>query len=176
MAKSNAIWGIDIGQCALKALRCVPSDEPDKITADAFDFIEYPKLLTQPDADPDQLIREAIASFFARNAVKNDSVTVGVNAPGITRFLPLPPVTGAQLPDVVTAEAKQQIPFALDQVVWETQTLPLAIYNFTQIPGGDTQALRLSIISVLLSIAALAVSEIIARRVNRRVKGHDIKH
>ena len=58
----------------------------------------------------------------------------------------------------------------------ETQTLPLAIYTFTQVPGGDTQALRLSIISVLLSIAALAVSEIIARRAYRHVKGHDIKH
>lgn len=58
----------------------------------------------------------------------------------------------------------------------ETQTLPLAIYTFTQVPGGDAQALRLSIISVLLSIAALAVSEIMTRRAHRRVKGHDIKH
>jgi molybdate transport system permease protein len=58
----------------------------------------------------------------------------------------------------------------------ETQTLPLAIYAFTQVPGGDAQALRLSIISVLLSIAALAVSEIITRRAHRRVKGHDIKY
>ncbi len=58
----------------------------------------------------------------------------------------------------------------------ETQTLPLAIYTFTQVPGGDAQALRLSIISVLLAIAALAVSEIMTRRAHRRVKGHDIKH
>jgi molybdate transport system permease protein len=58
----------------------------------------------------------------------------------------------------------------------ETQTLPLAIYTFTQVPGGDAQALRLSIIAVLLSIAALVLSEIIARRVNRRVKGHDIRY
>ena len=58
----------------------------------------------------------------------------------------------------------------------ETQTLPLAIYSFTQVPGGDAQALRLSIISVLLAIAALAVSEIMTRRAHRRVKGHDIKH
>ncbi|HYA20109.1 MAG TPA: molybdate ABC transporter permease subunit [Burkholderiales bacterium] len=58
----------------------------------------------------------------------------------------------------------------------ETQTLPLAIYTFTQVPGGDVQALRLSIIAVMLSIAALIVSEVIARRASWRVKGHDIKY
>ena len=45
----------------------------------------------------------------------------------------------------------------------ETQTLPLAIYTFTQVPGADLQALRLSILSVLLSLAALAASEMLTR-------------
>jgi len=46
----------------------------------------------------------------------------------------------------------------------ETRTLPLAIYTYTQVPGGDAQALRLSIFSVVLSLAALAFSEWLARR------------
>jgi molybdate transport system permease protein len=46
----------------------------------------------------------------------------------------------------------------------ETQTLPLAIYGATQTPGGDAQALRLSIIAVALSLVALAVSEWLVRR------------
>jgi molybdate transport system permease protein len=46
----------------------------------------------------------------------------------------------------------------------ETQTLPLAIYAYTQTPSGDPQALRLSIIAVILSIVALVVAEWIARR------------
>lgn len=46
----------------------------------------------------------------------------------------------------------------------ETQTLPLAIYAATQVPGGEAAALRLSAISVLLSLAALAASEWLARR------------
>src|SRR5260221_1956323 len=41
----------------------------------------------------------------------------------------------------------------------ETRTLPLAIYGATQVPGGDAQALRLSAISVVISLAALAASE-----------------
>jgi molybdate transport system permease protein len=46
----------------------------------------------------------------------------------------------------------------------ETQTLPLAIYGYTQVPGGEAQALRLSAISVVISLAALAASEWLARR------------
>ena len=46
----------------------------------------------------------------------------------------------------------------------ETQTLPLAIYTLTQVPGGDGEAWRLSIIAVLLSLAALIAAEWLARR------------
>ena len=46
----------------------------------------------------------------------------------------------------------------------ETQTLPLAIYTFTQVPGGDAQAWRLSIIAVLLSLVALVAAEWLAQR------------
>lgn len=53
----------------------------------------------------------------------------------------------------------------------ETSTLPLAIYTLTQVPGGDTQALRLSIISVLLSLVALMLSELLVRRAHRRALG-----
>jgi len=53
----------------------------------------------------------------------------------------------------------------------ETQTLPTAIYTFTQVPGGDTGALRLTLVSVLISSAALFLSEFLARRVRRRVAG-----
>jgi molybdate transport system permease protein len=46
----------------------------------------------------------------------------------------------------------------------ETQTLPLAIYGATQVPGADAQALRLSIVAVVLSLLALAASEWLVRR------------
>jgi molybdate transport system permease protein len=49
----------------------------------------------------------------------------------------------------------------------ETQTLPLAIYTFTQVPGGDASALRLSLIAVVLSVAALVISEWLTRRAAR---------
>ena len=55
----------------------------------------------------------------------------------------------------------------------ETRTLPLAIYTYTQVPNGDPQALRLSLIAVALSIAALVVSETMARRATLGLKGKD---
>ena len=67
MAKIQAVWAIDIGQAALKALKLVPGETPDQVVAEAFDFIEYPKILSQPDADPDELVREALATFTDRN-------------------------------------------------------------------------------------------------------------
>jgi len=53
----------------------------------------------------------------------------------------------------------------------ETQTLPLAIYSFTQAPGGDAPALRLTVIAVLLSLATLVVSEVLARKSTQRIMG-----
>jgi molybdate transport system permease protein len=55
----------------------------------------------------------------------------------------------------------------------ETQTLPLAIYTFTQSPNGDGQALRLSVIAVTLSIVALVAAEWLVRRPRFAGAGHD---
>lgn len=50
----------------------------------------------------------------------------------------------------------------------ETQTLPVAIYTLTQIPGGDPAALRLTLVSVAISVVALLASELVARRILNR--------
>jgi molybdate transport system permease protein len=52
----------------------------------------------------------------------------------------------------------------------ETQTLPSAIYTFTQVPGGDEGAMRLTIISIIIAMAALVASEVLARRVGRTLE------
>jgi len=49
----------------------------------------------------------------------------------------------------------------------ETRTLPLAVYSFMQSPGGDASAFRLVLISILLSLGALVVSEFMSRRLTR---------
>ncbi len=124
MAKIQAVWAIDIGQAAVKALKLVPGETPDQVVAEAFDFIEYPKILSQPDADPDELVREALATFTDRNDVKGCKVAIAVpGQSGLVKFIKLPPVEKKRIPDIVKFEAKQQIPFALDEVVWSYQQI-----------------------------------------------------
>ena len=53
----------------------------------------------------------------------------------------------------------------------ETQTLPSAIYMFTQVPGGDAGALRLSLIAIAISMLALVAAEVLGRRLARRLEG-----
>ena len=55
----------------------------------------------------------------------------------------------------------------------ETRTLPIALYNFTQIPGGDEAATRLVIISIVIAFGALAASEVLARRLQKRMGDGD---
>ncbi|MBA3482268.1 MAG: type IV pilus assembly protein PilM, partial [Pirellulales bacterium] len=125
MAKGGAVWGIDIGQCALKALQCRPHEkEPRRLVVESFDYIEYPKILTQPEAEPAELIREALQTFLSRNDLTGDTVAISVSGQsGLARFIKLPPVESKKIPDIVKYEARQQIPFALDDVVWDYQQL-----------------------------------------------------
>src|SRR5580704_16814211 len=120
--KRPGVWGIDLGQCALKAIRLEEMD--GQIKATAFDYIEHPKILSQPDADPDQLTREALEKFLSRNDLKGDIVAINVpGQSGLARFVKLPPVDEKKIPDIVRFEAKQQIPFPLEEVVWAFQRL-----------------------------------------------------
>jgi type IV pilus assembly protein PilM len=125
MANSGAVWGIDVGQCALKALRCRPHEkDAGRIVIEAFDYIEYPKILSQPEANREELVREALDEFLSRNEVKGDQVAISVaGQSGLTRFIKLPPVEKKKIPDIVKYEARQQIPFALEDVVWDYQPL-----------------------------------------------------
>src|SRR6476659_6166921 len=121
-APRPGVWGIDLGQCALKAIRL--EDVEGQVTATNFDYIEHPKILSQPDADPDQLTREALETFLSRNTIKGDHVVISVpGQSGLARFVKLPPVEERKIADIVKFEAKQQIPFPLDEVVWDFQKL-----------------------------------------------------
>ncbi len=123
MAKNNGVWGIDIGRSAIKALRC--RLEGDAVVADGFDYIEYPKILSQPDADPNELIKEALEQFLSRNDLRGDKVAISVSGEsGLARYFKPPPVDVKKIADIVKYEAKQQIPFALEDVIWDYQRMP----------------------------------------------------
>lgn len=55
----------------------------------------------------------------------------------------------------------------------ETQTISAAIYTYTQIPGGDAGALRLTAVAAMIALGALVVSELIQRRAKKRVASYE---
>ncbi|QEG21309.1 type IV pilus assembly protein PilM [Mariniblastus fucicola] len=123
MAKANAVWGIDIGQSSLKALRCVKGPD-DTIVAEGYDFIEYPKILSAADADPVEIVRDSLEQFLSRNEVVGDKVAISVpGQAGLSRFFKPPPVDARKLPNLVEFEVSQQIPFPIEDVIWDWQQL-----------------------------------------------------
>jgi molybdate transport system permease protein len=90
------------------------------------------------------------------------SITLPLSIPGI--------ITGAVLGFARTlGEFGATITF-VSNIPGETQTLPLALYSFTQTPGGEAMAARLCLISIIISLAALSISELLAKKIARRLE------
>jgi len=99
--------------------------------------------------------------------------TLGAHSVWIFLTVTLPLILPGIIAGMVLSFAKAMGEFGatitfVSNIPGETQTLPTAIYTFTQVPGGEGGALRLTLVSVLISVAALWVSEWMARRVRRR--------
>jgi type IV pilus assembly protein PilM len=156
MPTAKTVWGIDVGQCALKAIRLRWRD--NRLQAVGFDVIEHSKVLSQPDADEQQLIRHALKKFLDRNSIKGSTIVVSV--PGqasFTRFIKLPPVEQRKVPEIVRYEARQQIPFNLEDVVWDYQTLSPA--------GAGPREVEVGIFAMKREIVADYVADFLAMRI-----------
>ena len=109
----------------------------------------------------DQRLEAAAATLGASPARVFLTVTMPLILPGIA--------AGA-----ILAFAKSMGEFGatitfVSNIPGETQTLASAIYTYTQVPGGDLAAMRLTLISIVISFGALLVSELLARRIARRM-------
>jgi len=121
MAAKQPVWGIDVGQCSLKAIK-LQAVGPEEFELLGFDLIDHPDILSQSEADATDLVADAIAKFAERNDVTGCKLVVAV--PGqqtLTKFTKMPPVEKKKIPDMVQYEASQQIPFDMDEVVWDYQ-------------------------------------------------------
>ena len=111
----------------------------------------------------DRRLEQAAGTLGANPAYVFLSVTLPLMAPGI--------IAGAILSFArAMGEFGATITF-VSNIPGETQTLPTLIYTFTQVPGGEAGALRLTLISLGISLSAILVSEWIAQAVSRRVRG-----
>jgi molybdate transport system permease protein len=107
-----------------------------------------------------------------------EAAAATLGASRVRRFatITLPLILPGMLAGAVLGFAKAMGEFGatitfVSNIPGETQTMPLAIYAFLQVPGGEDAALRLVIVSVVIAMGALLVSEWIARALARRVAG-----
>lgn len=99
--------------------------------------------------------------------------TLGAPPPWVFLVVTLPLMLPGIIAGMVLSFAKAMGEFGatitfVSNIPGETQTIPSAIYTFTQVPGGEGGAWRLTLVSIVISVAALWISEWMARRVRRR--------
>jgi molybdate transport system permease protein len=100
--------------------------------------------------------------------------TLGANPAFVFATITLPLILPGILAGMILAFAKAMGEFGatitfVSNIPGETQTLPTAIYTLTQVPGCESGALRLTLVSIAIAMAALIASEIVARRIGRRI-------
>ena len=111
----------------------------------------------------DRRLEDAAATLGANRAWAFASVTLPLMLPGV--------IAGTILSFARSlGEFGATIAF-VSNIPGETQTLPLAIYAFTQVPGGEAGAMRLTLVSIAISFAALFAADWFARLVGRRLGG-----
>jgi molybdate transport system permease protein len=96
--------------------------------------------------------------------------TLGANPVWVFATITLPLCAPGVIAGAILCFAKSMGEFGatitfVSNIPGETQTLPSLIYTFTQIPGGDAGALRLTLVSIAISMLALLGSELLARRI-----------
>lgn len=123
------------------------------------------------------MVRAIRLSFEAADRRLEDAArTLGANGLIVFATVTLPLALPGILAGMVLSFAKALGEFGatitfVSNIPGETRTLPTAIYTFTQVPGGDEGAMRLVMVAIVLSLGALVVSELLARRVALRIGG-----
>ncbi|APX22232.1 MAG: molybdate ABC transporter permease subunit [Rhodobacteraceae bacterium] len=102
--------------------------------------------------------------------------TLGASRLWVFATVTLPLILPGVLAGAILAFAKAMGEFGatitfVSNIPGQTQTLPSAIYAFLQIPGGEASALRLVVVSVVIAMTALILSEVMSRRIARRISG-----
>lgn len=104
------------------------------------------------------------------------AATLGASRPWVFVSVTLPLILPGIVAGAILAFAKAMGEFGatitfVSNIPGQTQTLPSAIYAFLQVPGGEGGAARLVWIAIIIAMAALLLSEWVARLVARRISG-----
>jgi len=123
-----------------------------------------------------QAIRLSIETVDTR--LEAAARTLGASGPWVFATVTLPLILPGILAGCILAYAKSLGEFGatitfVSNIPGQTQTLPLAIYTLTQVPGGEEGAMRLTLVSVALALLAMVGSSLFSRTISRRLQGRD---
>jgi molybdate transport system permease protein len=118
-------------------------------------------------------IRLSIEAVDAR--LEEAAGTLGANHAWTFLLVTLPLILPGVLAGAILGFAKAMGEFGatitfVSNIPGETRTIPAAIYSFTQVPGGQSGAMRLTLIAIAVATLALVASEVVAQRVARRIR------
>ena len=104
------------------------------------------------------------------------AATLGASPRWVFATVTLPLILPGVLAGSILAFAKAMGEFGatitfVANIPGHTQTLPSAVYAFLQVPGGESAAARLVIVAIVIAMGALLLSEVLARRMAKRVGG-----
>lgn len=107
--------------------------------------------------------------------LENAASTLGASRAYVFLTVTLPLITPGIIAGSILAFARSMGEFGatitfVSNIPGETQTLPTLIYTFTQVPGGDAGALRLTLVSVVISLGAILAAEAVAQYIGRRIR------
>jgi len=116
----STAWGIDVGEHFIKGVKLVKSGSDVRVVA--FDRVECASPQTGEPSEREQRLRDALQTFLSRNKVSGP-VMVSMPEPAFNRVISLPPVEAKRVDEIVQFEARQRIPFPLEEVTWAYQPL-----------------------------------------------------
>ena len=126
MEPSKVAWGIEVGEFALKAIRLAMVGDTIHVTD--FAVIPHQKVLSDPSvSDREGMIRVTLGAFVQAHAEQIASEPIIMSLPGnvgFARFATIPAVDAKTLRSMIEYEAKQQIPFPIEEVEWDSHVLP----------------------------------------------------
>ncbi|HTF57987.1 MAG TPA: type IV pilus assembly protein PilM [Planctomycetota bacterium] len=136
---ARGVWGIDVSKFSMKAVRLEAG--PSGMVLTQVGIMPYEGTDTGEAVNLDSEIRHSLAELKVRLKIGSERVVLSL--PGhstFNRLIKLPPVEDSKLAEVVRYEAQSQIPFPIDEVIWDYQFVE-RVYS----PGEEKEVILFAI-------------------------------
>jgi len=156
MFGSKVVWGVDLGESAVRAVKL----KAGKSGAQVLALDSVPRAMRAEGyayLDKSEQLRNALVTLASRNKFGSARVAMSAPGTGFDKFISLPAVSMKQVPQIVRYEARQQIPFPLDEVAWAYQ-----LASEHQVPGEGIEVALFAIKNQIIedTLANLSVARL----------------